>query len=69
MNTSWSDEGSENSQNEEEDLIGNVAFFGYLSNNVCSLMQKKTDYVAIEIAHCYSNTISVEDVKKKSVII
>ena len=73
MNTSWSDEDSKESQNEEEDLVGNVIFTGYLSNNVCSLMQKKTDYVAIETVHCYNNTASVGDVatlgKKKGVII
>ena len=30
MNTSWSDEDSKDSQNEEEDLAGNVAFTGYV---------------------------------------
>ena len=35
------DEDSEDSQNEEEDLIGNVTFASYLSTNVCSHMQKR----------------------------
>ena len=61
-NSSWSDENSEDSQNEEEDLVGNVVFVGYVFTNVCSHMQKKTDYVTIENAHCYNNTVSVDDV-------
>ena len=44
MYSSWSDGDSEDSQNKEEDHVGNVAFASYLSNNICSLMQKKTDY-------------------------
>ena len=52
MNTSWSDEDSEDSQNEKEDLVSNVDFTGYLLNNVYSLMQKKIDYVAIETPSC-----------------
>ena len=59
MNTSWSDEDSKDSQNKEEDLVGNVAFASYLSNKSCSLTQKKTDYVATKTAHCYNNKISV----------
>ena len=43
MNTSSSDEDSEDNQNEDEDLIGNVAFVSYLSINVCYDMQKKTN--------------------------
>ena len=68
MNTSQSDEDSEDYQNEEEDLVGNVAFAGYLSTNVCSHMQKKTNHVATEIIHCYNNIVAVDDVansKKK----
>ena len=41
MNTLWSDEDSEDSQNKEEDLVGNVTFPDYLSTNICSHMQKK----------------------------
>ena len=46
MNTSQSNEDSKDSQNKEKGLIGNVASFGYFSNNICFLMQKKIDYVA-----------------------
>ena len=62
MNTSWSDEDSEDNQNKEEDLIGNVAFTNYLFNNVCSLIQKMINYVATETTHYYKKIVSVNNV-------
>ena len=62
MNTSSSDEDSEDSQNEEKDLVGDVAFAGYLSTSVCSVTLKETIHVATEIIHCYNSTITIDDV-------
>ena len=57
MNNSSSDEDSEDNQNEEEDLVGNVAFVGYLSTNICS-----HNHVVTESTHCYNNIVAIDDV-------
>ena len=41
MNTAWSDEDSEDNQNDEKDLLGNVAFVGYLSNIVLTYIKRQ----------------------------
>ena len=61
MLISWSDEDSEDRKNDEEDLISDVAFAGYLSTNVCSHIQKKS-HVATKILHYYNNTVSIDDI-------
>ena len=61
MNISWRDEDSKNKPNEKEDPIDNVVFISYMSTNVCSHMQKKTNYVATETTHCYNNIVLVDN--------
>ena len=45
INTSWHDEDSKDSQNDEEDLLCKVVFAGYLSTNVCFHGQEKTNHM------------------------